>query len=518
MIPGPRGGRVRAPRDDPPQHLRERAAHPRAHLRDAAEEGALLRRADVRRRGLRRVRRVGPPRRPRRLLPRARRGAARAFPEDTALGALGRYIARSDPAHYQPTNIAFGLLPELPQRVRDKAKKRLALAHRALESLARFQARLEGAARGGRLGRLAGCGPRPRRFLRHLELERNASPNTIRAYGEDLAQFTEHLRRELGREPRPEDADHLAIRGFLAELHRRGLAKSSSARKLAGLRTFFRYLCREGRLETNPARILATPRKEKRIPVGPRRDAGPRAPRHARATGSRRCAAARSWSCSTPAASAAPSSCPSTGARWTSTRAWSACSARAARSASSSSATARRRRSRAWLAGAGAAAAEVGRPLPERPRGPAHRPQRARAGRAAGEAGGPRAPLQPPHPAAQLRHPPPDARGGPAGDPGAARPREPQHHPALHPRRHPPPARGLQEGASPGVARGVRGARSPPVGEPDRPRAGKRTPVIQPPGTGQPIRLRLLPASSEMRGLRPLKHPRVGRLAREPSA
>ena len=104
-------------------------------------------------------------------------------------------------------------------------------------------------------------------FLRHLDRERNASPNTIRAYGEDLAQFTEHLRRELGREPRPEDADHLAIRGFLAELHRRGLAKSSSARKLAGLRTFFRYLCREGRLDTNPARVLATPRRDKRNPA-----------------------------------------------------------------------------------------------------------------------------------------------------------------------------------------------------------------------------------------------------------
>ena len=46
------------------------------------------------------------------------------LPEDTALGALGRYIARSDPEHYQPTNIAFGLLPELPARVKDKAKKR----------------------------------------------------------------------------------------------------------------------------------------------------------------------------------------------------------------------------------------------------------------------------------------------------------------------------------------------------------------------------------------------------------
>jgi methylenetetrahydrofolate--tRNA-(uracil-5-)-methyltransferase len=73
---------------------------------------------------------------------RARGEEPRALPEDTALGALGRYIARSDPEHYQPTNIAFGLLPELPQRVRDKAKKRLAMAHRALESLARFQPQL----------------------------------------------------------------------------------------------------------------------------------------------------------------------------------------------------------------------------------------------------------------------------------------------------------------------------------------------------------------------------------------
>jgi methylenetetrahydrofolate--tRNA-(uracil-5-)-methyltransferase len=74
---------------------------------------------------------------------RARGCEPESLPEDTALGALGRYIARSDPAHYQPTNIAFGLLPELPERVRDKSKKRLALAHRALESLARFQARLD---------------------------------------------------------------------------------------------------------------------------------------------------------------------------------------------------------------------------------------------------------------------------------------------------------------------------------------------------------------------------------------
>lgn len=104
-------------------------------------------------------------------------------------------------------------------------------------------------------------------FLRHLDRERNASAHTVRAYRQDLEQFTAHLAEELHREPRPRDVDHLLIRSFLARLHRKGLKKSSAARKLAGLRTFFRYLCREGALETNPARALVSPRTEKRIPV-----------------------------------------------------------------------------------------------------------------------------------------------------------------------------------------------------------------------------------------------------------
>ncbi|HVO12528.1 MAG TPA: tyrosine recombinase XerC [Vicinamibacteria bacterium] len=103
-------------------------------------------------------------------------------------------------------------------------------------------------------------------FLEHLERERNASPRTVRSYGDDLRQFAAHLERELGREARPQDVDHLLIRGFLAELHRRGLSKASSARKLAALRSFFRYLCREGRLPANPAKLLLSPRREKRIP------------------------------------------------------------------------------------------------------------------------------------------------------------------------------------------------------------------------------------------------------------
>jgi len=104
-------------------------------------------------------------------------------------------------------------------------------------------------------------------FRRHLERERNASPHTVRAYIDDLGQFITHLRTELGREPRPRDVDVLLLRAFLARLHRAGLKKSSAARKLASLRTFFRYLCREGILEANPARALISPRLERRIPA-----------------------------------------------------------------------------------------------------------------------------------------------------------------------------------------------------------------------------------------------------------
>lgn len=103
-------------------------------------------------------------------------------------------------------------------------------------------------------------------FLRHLDRERNASPHTIRAYGQDLQQFGSFLRQELGRDPTPRDVDHLLIRGFLARLHREGHRKVSAARKLATLRTFFRYLAREGVVERNPARALSSPRQERRLP------------------------------------------------------------------------------------------------------------------------------------------------------------------------------------------------------------------------------------------------------------
>jgi integrase/recombinase XerC len=104
------------------------------------------------------------------------------------------------------------------------------------------------------------------RFLRHMDRERNASAHTVRAYGEDVAQFATYLAGEIGREPRPQDADHLAVRGFLAALHGGGLRRVSAARKLAALRTFFRYLCREGILDRNPAAAILSPRLERSIP------------------------------------------------------------------------------------------------------------------------------------------------------------------------------------------------------------------------------------------------------------
>ena len=72
--------------------------------------------------------------------------------------------------------------------------------------------------------------------------------------------------RSWGATARPRDVDHLLIRSFLARLHERGLKKTSSARRLAALRSFFRWLCREGVLDRNPARALLSPRTEKHIP------------------------------------------------------------------------------------------------------------------------------------------------------------------------------------------------------------------------------------------------------------
>jgi integrase/recombinase XerC len=109
-----------------------------------------------------------------------------------------------------------------------------------------------------------------KQFLDHLKYERNVSEHTLRNYSSDLGQFydflapvqTDGTRREI----LIQDVDHLTIREWLAELHGLNKKKTSVARKLASLRTLFQFLVREGMLETNPAKLVSTPRIERKLP------------------------------------------------------------------------------------------------------------------------------------------------------------------------------------------------------------------------------------------------------------
>ena len=108
-------------------------------------------------------------------------------------------------------------------------------------------------------------------FLEHLRYERNVSEHTLRNYAIDLGQFLDYLAPadpETGerRAPEPRDIDHITIREWLSALHAAKKKKSSVARKLAALRTFFQFLIREGVVEMNPAKLVSTPRLEKKLP------------------------------------------------------------------------------------------------------------------------------------------------------------------------------------------------------------------------------------------------------------
>jgi integrase/recombinase XerC len=108
------------------------------------------------------------------------------------------------------------------------------------------------------------------RFSDYLKYQRNASQHTLRNYISDLEQFYDYL------SPRNSDGarrdinigqiDHITIREYMATLYQAKLKKTSISRKLATLRTFFRFLCREQVLEMNPARLVSSPRLEKRLP------------------------------------------------------------------------------------------------------------------------------------------------------------------------------------------------------------------------------------------------------------
>jgi integrase/recombinase XerC len=102
-------------------------------------------------------------------------------------------------------------------------------------------------------------------FIRYLATERNVSDHTLDAYLGDLEQFREFLYQDRGTNAGAELVDHLLIRRYLALLHK-SHKKSSIGRKLATLRAFFKFLLREGKVVKNPAELVATPKREKRIP------------------------------------------------------------------------------------------------------------------------------------------------------------------------------------------------------------------------------------------------------------
>ena len=109
-------------------------------------------------------------------------------------------------------------------------------------------------------------------FLDHLRYERNVSAHTLRNYASDLEQFLDHIApadAKSGKRTEPDirQIDHITIREWLSALHSDQKKKTSIARKLAALRTFFQFLVREAVLESNPAKLVATPRKEKKLPV-----------------------------------------------------------------------------------------------------------------------------------------------------------------------------------------------------------------------------------------------------------
>jgi integrase/recombinase XerC len=104
------------------------------------------------------------------------------------------------------------------------------------------------------------------RFLQYLAVERNASDLTIKSYREDLAQLVRYLAGGRSGCPKPAMVTTLALRGYVAHLHDAGYAKTTIARRLASLRSFFRFGQREGWADSNPAKPLRNPRKPRSLP------------------------------------------------------------------------------------------------------------------------------------------------------------------------------------------------------------------------------------------------------------
>src|SRR5579875_2953921 len=118
----------------------------------------------------------------------------------------------------------------------------------------------------GRDDRLGGLAER---FLNALRDERGASGHTLRAYRRELADFVAFLTKELGEGADIGSVGHLQIRAYLGVLYERGLGKTSVARALAAVRSWFKWLAKEGLVGANPAKLVSTPKLPKHLPRVP---------------------------------------------------------------------------------------------------------------------------------------------------------------------------------------------------------------------------------------------------------
>jgi integrase/recombinase XerC len=98
------------------------------------------------------------------------------------------------------------------------------------------------------------------RFIRYLEVERGVSAHTVRAYRKDLEEFSAYAASK------PENTDLIDIRGFIAAQINKGLSKITVSRRLSSIRSFFKYLHREGYIAANPAKLVSNPKIPKMLP------------------------------------------------------------------------------------------------------------------------------------------------------------------------------------------------------------------------------------------------------------
>lgn len=98
------------------------------------------------------------------------------------------------------------------------------------------------------------------RFVRFLEVQKDASPHTVRAYRKDIEDFCSFVKKDL------KEVEMIDVRGFVAGQIRTGLHKTTAGRRLAALRSFLKFLLREGYITTNPAKLVTTPKTPKPLP------------------------------------------------------------------------------------------------------------------------------------------------------------------------------------------------------------------------------------------------------------